>query len=75
MLRSTSTACGVSELAGDGVIGHGTQPCCGLGDWLTAMALLGSLTSAAVVQGQLKAIVLLSKTSASSDLSPQAPSL
>lgn len=60
---------------GDGVVGHGTQLCHGLRDRLTSMALLGSLASAAVVQGQVKAIVLLSKTSASSDLSLQAPSL
>ena len=68
-------AYGVSGLAGDGVVGHGMQLCCGLGDQLTAVALLGSLASAAVVQGQVKAVVLLSKTSASSDLYPQAPSL
>lgn len=42
---------------------------------LQPLAPLGSLASAAVVQGQLKAIVLVSKTSASSDLSLQAPSL
>lgn len=64
-----------SGLAGDGVVGHSMQLWCGLGDHLTALALLGSLANAAVVQGQLKAVVLPSKTSDSSDLSLQAPSL
>lgn len=68
----------VSGLAGDGVVAYGTQLCCGLGDQLTAVALLGFLANATVLQGQLKElkdVALLSKTSASSGLSLQAPSL